>query len=47
MRVFKYMENNSEVCDVAFGRLDCYADADVPQEVIENISNVVELDDVP
>ena len=47
MRVFKYMENNSEMRDVAFGRLDCYADADVPQKIIENISNVVELNAVP
>ena len=47
MRVFKYMENNNEMRDVAFGRLDCQADDDVPQKVIENISNVVELDAVP
>ena len=47
MRVFKYMENLNEVRDVAFGRLNCYADDDVPVKVIENISNVVELDAVP
>jgi hypothetical protein len=47
MRVFKYMENLNEVRDVAFGRLNCYADDDVPVKMIENISNVVELDAVP
>jgi len=47
MRVFKYMENNDEVRDVAFGRLNCFADDDVPAKMIENISNVVQLDAVP
>ena len=47
MRLFKYMENNSEPRDIAFGRLDCYMDDDVPQEIIENISNVIELDAIP
>lgn len=41
------MENNSEPRDISFGRLNCYCDDDVPQEIIENISNVVELDAIP
>ena len=47
MRLFKYKEDNSEPRDIAFGRLNCYADDDVPQSMIENISSVIELDAVP
>ena len=36
-------EGFNKTHDIAMGRLNTFADDDVPQEMIENISNVIEL----
>ena len=47
MKTFGYMQDNQGPRDISFGRLNVFADEDVPQSMIENISNVIELEGAP
>jgi len=43
MRVFEHGNDNGGPRDMAFGRLKVFQDDDVPLELMENISNVIDL----